>query len=149
MAPSVAGFHLDAEAQLGIFHSDKGDLPLAIFNYPSPQIARQKVSDFEQLPGAVVKRSGPLVALVLAPADRDLAERLLAKVRWQAEVTRDQAVPKSDENAGTMLLNIFKMIGLLLVFALACGALLGAVRVIGHIARRGKEPEVMITLHLE
>ena len=147
--PSVAGFHFDAEAQLGVFHNPKGDMTLAIFNYPSPQIAMQKVPDFEQLPGAMVKRSGPLVAVLLAPADRDLAERLLARVRWQAEVTRDERVPTQRDNPGDLLLNIFKLIGILLLFATLSGLLMGAGRVLIRLIRRGEEPEVMISLHLD
>ena len=67
VSPSVAAFHYGAEAQLGVFHSPKGDITMAIFNYPTPQIAMQKESDFRNLPGGpVVKRTGPLVAVVLA-----------------------------------------------------------------------------------
>ncbi len=61
---------------------------MAIFNYPTPQIAMQQVPDFEKLPGAMAKRSGPLVAVVLSPADPDFAERLLAQVRYQADHPR-------------------------------------------------------------
>jgi hypothetical protein len=149
VSPSVAGFHFDAEAQLGVFHSPKGNLVLAIFNYPSPQIAMQKVPDFEQLRGAMVKRSGPLIAVLLDPADRDLAERLLAQVHWQAEITRDEYVPTQRDNPGNLLLNIFKLIGILLLFAVLSGLLMGGVRVMLRLIRRGEEPEVMISLHLE
>jgi len=149
ISPSVAGFHFDTEAQLGVFHSPKGDMTLAIFNYPSPQIAMQKVPDFERLPDAMVKRSGPLVAVLLAPADRDMAERLLARVRWEAEVTRDAYVPTQRDNPGDLLLNIFKLIGLLLLFATLSGLLMGAARVLMRVLRHGEEPEAMIVLHLE
>src|SRR5262249_24173446 len=55
--PSVAGFHYGTEAQIGVFHSAKGDPRLAIFNYPTHHIAAQKVADFEKLPGGtIVKR---------------------------------------------------------------------------------------------
>ena len=149
ISPSVAGFHFDAEAQSGVFRSFKGLMPLAIFNYPSPQIAMQKVPDFEQLPGAMVKRSGPLVAVLLDPPDRDLAERLLAQVRWQAEVTRDERVPTQRDNPGDLLLNIFKLIGILVLFAILSGLLMGAARVLVRLMHRGQEPEVMISLHLD
>jgi hypothetical protein len=109
----------------------------------------QKVPDFEQLPGAMVKRSGPLVAVLLAPPDRDLAERLLAQVRWQAEVTRDERVPTQRDNPGDLLLNIFKLIGILVLFAILSGLLMGAARVLVRLMHRGQEPEVMISLHLD
>jgi hypothetical protein len=109
----------------------------------------QKVPDFERLPDAMVKRSGPLVAVLLAPADRDMAERLLARVRWEAEVTRDAYVPTQRDNPGDLLLNIFKLIGLLLLFATLSGLLMGAARVLMRVLRHGEEPEAMIVLHLE
>src|SRR5262245_12148613 len=49
--PAVAGFHVGAEAQMGTFHGPKGDATLAIFNYPTPQIAMQRLTEFENLPG--------------------------------------------------------------------------------------------------
>ena len=58
--PSVAAFHYGAEGQLGVFHSPKGDMGLVIFNYPTPQIAMLKETDFRGIPGGnLVKRSGP------------------------------------------------------------------------------------------
>ncbi|MGB7759000.1 MAG: DUF6599 family protein [Bryobacteraceae bacterium] len=148
ISPSVAGFHFDAEAQLGVFHSSKGAMPLAIFNYPSPQIGMRKVPDFEQLPGAMVKRSGPLVAVLLDPPDRDMAERLLAQVRWQAEITRDEYVPTARDNPGNLLLSICKLIAILVLFATLSGLLLGGARVLMRMLRHGEEPEAMISLHL-
>ncbi len=66
--PSVAAFHFGAEAQIGVFHSPKGDLTMAIFNYPTPQIAIAKLPDFENLPGAMAKRSGPIDRCSIIPA---------------------------------------------------------------------------------
>src|SRR5262249_24964901 len=57
--PSVAAFHFGAEAQMGVFHSPKGDITLSLFNYPTPQMAMQQIAEFQKLPGAVAKRSGP------------------------------------------------------------------------------------------
>ncbi len=57
--PSVAAFHLSAEAQYGVFHNAKGDTAITIFNYPNAQIAIKQIKEFEKLPGAIAKRSGP------------------------------------------------------------------------------------------
>ncbi|HEY2013821.1 MAG TPA: DUF6599 family protein [Bryobacteraceae bacterium] len=146
--PSVAGFHFGAEAQLGVFHSPKGDLTLALFNYPTPQIAMQKIGDFEKLPGAVAKRSGPMVAVVLSPPDADFAERLLAGIRYQAEVTRDEYVPTRRDNIGNLLLNAFILIGILLAFSVVSGLALGGFRAIMRRGRKGEEADAMISLHL-
>jgi hypothetical protein len=146
--PSVAAFHFGAEAQVGVFHSPKGDITLSIFNYPTPQMAIQQVAEFQKLPGAVAKRSGPLVALVLAPPDPDFAEKLLAGVRYQAEVTRDEYVPTRRDNVGNLLLNAFILIGILLAFSLVSGFAVGGFRAFMHRGRKGEEADAMITLHL-
>jgi hypothetical protein len=147
--PSVAAFRLDSEAQAGVFHSPKGDMSLVIFDYPTPQIAMAQTAEFEKLPGARVKRSGPLVAVVLSPPDPDAAERLLAAVRYQAQITRNEYVPTQRDNIGDLLLTISVLIGLVLCLGIFAGLALGGFRVLMRYARKGEEPEAMITLHLE
>jgi hypothetical protein len=147
--PSVAAFHLAAEAQTGVFHSSKGDLTLAVFNYPTPQIAMQRVEEFGKLPGTVVKRSGPLVAVIQNSPDADFAEKLLDGIRYQATVTRDEYVPTRRDNMGDLLLNICILIGLLAAFALVSGLVFGGLRGLLRRGGRGTEADAMITLHLE
>lgn len=147
--PAVAAFRLGAEAQLAVFHSPKGDMTLALFNYPTPQIAMAQVAEFGKLPGAAVKRSGPLVAVILSPADPDAAERLLGEVRYEAEITRSEYVPTRRDNIGDLILTIFVLIGIILVIALISGLALGGFRVLVRYLHKGEEPEPMILLHLE
>jgi hypothetical protein len=146
--PSVAAFHLGAEGQLGVFHSPKGDLTMALFSYPTHQIAMQKEGDFRKIPGSVVKRSGPLVAVVLSPVDADAAERVLARVRYEAQVTLSERVPRKGENVGTMIISIFNLTGILLVFCVIAGLFVGGFRTL-VLGRRGQVDEQFITLHLE
>jgi hypothetical protein len=147
--PSVAAFHFGAEAQLGTFHSPKGELALVIFNYPTPQIAMQKEVDFRGIPGGnIVKRSGPLVALVVAPKDPDAAERLLALVRYEAVVTLDQWVPSHKDNIGNLVINAFVLIGILLAFSVASGLAFGGLRAFRRRGNRGEEADALTTLHL-
>jgi len=147
--PSAAAFHLGAEAQLGFFHSPKGETVLTIFNYPTHQIAMQQAADLGKIPGAVVKRSGPLVAVILSPPDPDTAERLLAQVRFQAEVTRDEYVPTLRDNIGNLVVNAFILTGLLLAFCLVSGLAVGGSRAFLKRFRKGEDPDAVITLHLE
>ena len=147
--PSVAAFHYGAEAQLGVFHSPKGDMGMVIFNYPTPQIAMQKEAEFRGIPGGnVVKRTGPLVAVVLSPADPDAAERLLSQVKYQAVVTLDQWVPSHKDNIGNLVINAFILIGILLGFSLVSGLLLGGWRAFRRRGNRGEEGDVLTSLHL-
>jgi hypothetical protein len=88
--PSVAAFHLGAEAQLAKYKSPKGTLSLAIFYYPTPNMARERLVEFQKVPGAMVKRAGPLVAVTIDPPDLDSAERLLAQVKYETNLTWSQ-----------------------------------------------------------
>ena len=146
--PSVAAFHLGAEAQLGVFHNPQGDAPMVIFSYPTPQIAMQRIADFDKSPGLVAKRSGPLVAVVVAPPDPDYAEKLLSQVRYQAQITRDEYVPSRRDNIGDLVVNAFVLIGILLAFALVSGFALGGYRALRRHSRHGEDADAMITLHL-
>jgi hypothetical protein len=147
--PSVAAFHLGAEAQLGVFHSPKGDLALAIFSYPTNQMAMQKLVEFQKLPGAIVKRSGPLVAVIVSPPDPDEAERVLAQVRYEAQVTLHERTPTTAGQVGNMLVNIFVLIGILLVFSIVAGLFVGGFRTFLLRGRKGQQEDPMILLHLE
>src|ERR1035437_5454688 len=69
IAPSIAAFHLGAEGQLAKYKSPNGQLSLAIFYYPTPNMARERLEEFHKIPGAMVKRVGPLVAVTIAPTD--------------------------------------------------------------------------------
>jgi hypothetical protein len=146
--PSVAAFHFGSEAQIGVFHSPKGNLTMAIFNYPNAQIAIQKLPDFEKLPGAMAKRSGPMIAVVISPADADFAERLLGQVRYQASITRDEYVPTRRDNIGVLIVNIFIFIGILAAFSILSGFFVGGFRAWLRRGRKGEEADSMITLHL-
>jgi hypothetical protein len=146
--PSTAAFHIGAEAQLGTFRTANGEMKLAIFSYPTPQIARERVVDFQRISGAMAKRTGPLVAVILAPANQDDAERLLAQVRYEPNITWSERVPTRRDNIGNLVINAFELIGILLAFCIVAGISYGGIR--GLVRRAGPtgEPEPMITLHL-
>ena len=145
---STAGFRFGTEGQLGVFRSAKGDVPLAIFSYPTHQIAMERAPEFDKIPGAITRRSGPLVSVVLSPADADLAEHLLSQVRYQAEITRDEYVPTRRDNIGHLVINAFILIGILLGFAVVAGLAFGGVRVFLRRGRKGEEADPLITLNL-
>jgi len=149
ISPSVAGFHFGTEAQLGSFSSPKGDMTLAVFNYPTPQIAMQKLMDFEKVPGAVAKRTGPLIAVILSPPDADAAERLLAQVRYEAQITLNESGRGVVQNAGSMLLAIVTLAGILIVFCVIAGMFVGGFRTVLLGRRKGADADPMILLHLE
>ena len=147
--PSVAAFHFSAEGQLSVFHSPKGDLKLVVFNYPTHQMAMQQEPQFRSLPGGmVVKRSGPLVAVVLGPADPDSAEQLLAQIKYQAAVTLDERVSTQRDNIGNLVINAFILIGILLGFSVVSGLAVGGLKAFRHRGKDGEEADALTTLNL-
>lgn len=147
--PSLAAFHLGTEAQLARYKTQGGDLALAIFSFPTPDLARECVAEISKLPGAMVKRSGPLVAVILSPSDKDAAERLLARVNYQATISWSQHVPTRRDNIGDLVLGVFSLAGMLLLFCLVAGLAYGGLRVIRRrYFKRWAFDEAMITLHL-
>jgi hypothetical protein len=110
-------------------------------------MARERAVEFQKVQGALVKRTGPLVAVVLSPPDPDEAERLLAQIRYQATVAWSEYVPSSRDNIGTLIVNIFILIGFLLVFGVVAGVAYGGVRTFRR-NRSGGEPDALTSLHL-
>ncbi len=143
VAPAVAAFSMGAEAQIGEYNTAAGPMKLAIFSYPSPQIARQRLEEFSKL--GMAKRAGPLVAVLLAPKDANEGEKLLAAVRYNAVVTEHQRVPTRRDNVGDLLLNIFLLVGIILAVIIPAGVLVGLLRRFGW----GSRGEAMTVLHLE
>jgi hypothetical protein len=149
MAPSVAAFHLGCEVQVGKYRTPKGLLTLAIFNYPTPNIARDREQEFQKIPGTIARRVGPLVAVTIAPPDADEAERILSKVRWKTNLTLNEKVPQNEiRNTAKFILNVFIFSGLLILGCLGAGLAYGGYRVVMRKLNKGEDPEAMITLHL-
>jgi hypothetical protein len=146
---ALAGFRYGGEAHMARYRASGGEMVLVVFSYPTPHIAREQESAFQKLAGAMVKRSGPLVAVIASPGDPNAAEKLLSRVRYEAELTWNERVLTRRDNIGDLILNIFSLTGLLLVFALVSGLAFGGLRAM---ARRffgwTPESESVITLDL-
>ena len=57
--PSTAAFHFNADGELAKYKQ----ATLIVFSYPTMEMARDSIAHFQQIPGAMVKRTGPLVAI--------------------------------------------------------------------------------------
>jgi hypothetical protein len=73
---------------------------------------------------------------------------VLAGVRYQAQITRDEYVPTKRDNIGNLLLNACILIGILLTFSLVSGFALGGFRAFMRRGKNGEDADAMITLHL-
>ncbi len=150
LPPGPAAFQFGTEAILGHYGPPSAGETLAIFSYPNPQIARQQAAEFQKLPGAVVKRTGPLVAVVRSPKAPENAARLLASIEYRASVSRDEQPPivVRPASVGNMLIAIFKLSGIVVAFCVLSGLVFGGYR---FLSKRFGDPnaqEAMIALHL-
>jgi len=148
--PSIAAFHMGAEAQIGRYPSAQGQMTLAIFSYPTPAMAKKQVVQFQKLTGVLAKRTGPMVALLIGGTDADAAERLLARVNYQASVSWDETSKTPEPNMGDVILNAFIFAGVMILFILGVGMVIGMTKVFGRkYLGWEKEEDAMLTLHID
>jgi hypothetical protein len=147
VSPAAAAFHMSAEGEIAQFGKE-GGIKLAVFSYPTPEIARKQLPEFEKIPGAMVKRSGPLLAVTVNPQDLNEAERLLSLVRYQVDITVPAKPKSKKDDPVNLLLNIALLIGILIVFCTISGLLFGLLRQILHRFGPSDDGDAMVSLHL-
>jgi hypothetical protein len=146
ITPGMAAFSMGAEGAVAKYVDG---VSLTIFNYPTPQMARERVEEFRKISGAVVKRTGPLAVIALGAADPSTAERLLAKVNYQATLTWNEATPDVQVRQGAnFLLAVFELAGFILLMCVGAGVAFGLIRVMRRKTARGEEEAAMIRLDL-
>ncbi len=126
--PMLVGFEDGAEAVTAAFMSPAGEVSLTILDYPTPQIARQRMAAFEGRQGWAVKRSGTLIAVIPQQVDAKAAASVLNNVKWDVNFMWNQATkaPPMPDVAG-MLIAIFELTGLLLVICVGGGILVAGI----------------------
>jgi hypothetical protein len=146
---------LGSEGQLARYRLGKSEATLAIFSYPTLEMARDQAPVYERIPGVVVKRTGSLVALV-APAtaassiDTAEAEKLLGQVNYQASVSWNEPMPLviKPQTAAQMVLGILTLAGIVLGFCLVSGLVFAVIRVTARKFGYSGAEGSMTTLHL-
>jgi hypothetical protein len=112
-------------------------------------MARDRHQEFSKVPGAVAKRVGSLVAVTVAPPDLDAAERILAKIRYETNLTWNEQVPQNPaKGVAKLILDIMVFSGIVLLLCLAAGIGFGGTRIIARRFGWKEESTKMITLHL-
>lgn len=151
----AALFDFGTEAELARYKTPAGPVTLAVFSFATPSLARQQLPQFEKGAGVTVKRTGPLIAVLLGPAAKaEAASKLLDGISYQGVVEQNEKPPDKPlelkpESAGKMVLSILSLAGILLAFCLLSGLAVGGTlriaRRFGYSAAEGS----MTTLHLE
>ena len=128
--PSELGFDNSVEVALATYTQPGGSGRLAIFLYPTQQLARRHseawLASFEgDLPNG---RSGPLFAILIESDSEELSESIMSTLSYQSEVTWTETLP-DPLTLPQMILTIFKGIGVALAFTLTVGLVFGGFRI--------------------
>lgn len=120
----LAGFEDGAEIALARYQAPAGDYTVALFNYPTQQLARQRADMFRKQADWVVARSGSYVSVAVSPPDAAVAHKLISEIKYSADFTWNEATrPPPVPPVGRMLLAIFQLTALLLVACVGGGIL--------------------------
>lgn len=140
LPPVLIDFSREAEAVTAVYNEGSQRETLTLIEYPTPQIAAGREQAIRQaastggLPpaaaGLQARRVGTLLALATGPLPAGQARQLLAEVRVQETVTRNQAQGYVSEasKAARLLLNIAWLTVILAIAALVLGVFLGGGR---------------------
>jgi hypothetical protein len=143
------GFSEGAEAHYSAYKLGGAVVKLALFDYASPEMARLHVIDFKGIPGAVAKRSGVLVAVVLPGAPEKQAQELLDQIQYRAKILWNEPPPPNPlPPLYRLLVNIVILSAILSALALAAGLIYAAMRIYRRRYGTLDEEEAMTTLRL-
>jgi len=127
ISESLAAFDRGAEAQFGRYRAGGQEIQLAVFSYPTPQMAMERLRKFEKLPNAVARRSGPMVAIAF-PQVRE-AETLVSSVTYKPSLSWHEQVTKdTPQDVGRMILAILVLAAVLISASVLLGLIFGGFR---------------------
>ncbi len=159
LAAEQIDFSHDPEILIQDYSSKDGPLAITLIQYPTPQIAAARLralqAEQQASPGSfLVRRSGPLVAVVTGATGSGDAQTLLNSVNYEAEVTWNEATSVSKrDNIGNLIVGIFALIGIILLISLIFGVFFGGTRLLikrlfpNRVFDRPEDVEI-IQLHL-
>lgn len=150
------GFEQGAEAQVAEYELGKGPgeanngrTRLALFYYPSPEMARLHAIEFKLLPNVHAKRSDVLVAAVYGSATQAQADTLLGRVQYEAKITWNDVPPPSPiKPLYRLLVNIMYLSIAMSALCLVAGLIYAGMRVYRRRFGTLEADEAMTTLHL-
>ena len=128
-------FNTEPEILTQTYSSPDGPIILMLVQYPTPQIAIERLRAFQGSPDApqslAARRTGPILVIESGNVGSSEAKALLNSVNYEAEVTWNEATSISKrDNIGNLLLAVFGLIGILIVFGLIFGVFFGGIRVL-------------------
>jgi hypothetical protein len=138
------GFNLGAEAQVARYRINGQSATLILVSYPTPQVASHQIpviarafaadptqtSSPDQLP-IHFRRSSSLVAVVFDTHSQGVADSLLAKIQYQAQLTWNEPRQSyTDPTWGQVIVGTFVGTGIIMLFAVIAGIGFGGFRLL-------------------
>jgi hypothetical protein len=150
LAETKPGFEQGAEAQIAAYQIGNGNpTHLALFYYPTPEMARLHSTDFKLHLGQHVKRSGVLVAVVFGPVTDETADTLLSRVGYEAKITWNETPPPNPiKPLYQLLINIVYLSVILSALCITAGLIYAGMRLYRRRYGNLDSEEAMTTLNL-
>jgi len=168
---AMVDFKSGAEVVLGKYAANAGDATLMLVEYPTPQIAAERLRLIDashqitqQQPGVASivdvgpffdTRTGPIIVIAAGPLSRSEARSLLSSISYEADVTwNENTYVSKKDNLANFLFNAIVLCGIVVGLALVAGVAFGGLRVLvkrffpDSVFDR-RETMEFISLHLE
>jgi hypothetical protein len=168
---AMVDFSAGAEVAIGKYEAAAGDATLMLVEYPTPQIAAERLRQIdashqiaEQKPGVASivdvgpffdARTGPIIVIAAGPLSKSEARSLMSAISYEADVTwNENTYVSKKDNLANFLFNAIVLCGIVVGLALVAGVAFGGLRLLikrffpDSIFDR-REATEFISLHLE
>jgi hypothetical protein len=168
---AMVDFKSGAEVVLGKYAANAGDATLMLIEYPTPQIAAERLRQIDashqitqQQPGVAPildvgpffdTRTGPIIVIAAGPLSKSEARSLMSSISYEADVTwNENTYVSKKDNLANFLFNAIVLCGIVVGLALVAGVAFGGLRVLvkryfpDSVFDR-RETMEFISLHLE
>jgi hypothetical protein len=171
LAGSAVDFKSGAEVVIGKYAAAAGDATLMLIEYPTPQIASERLKAIDsshqvtqQQPGVASivdvgpffdSRTGPIIVIASGPLSKSEARSLMSSISYEADVTwNENTYVSKKDNLANFLFNAIVLCGIVVGLALVAGVAFGGLRILMKRLFPDSvfdRPEAMefISLHLE
>ncbi len=168
---AMVDFQSGAEVALARYAVNAGDSTLMLIEYPTPQIAAERLRQIDaahqvtqQQPGVTPildvgpffdTRTGPIIVIAAGPLSRSEARSLMSSISYEADVTwNENTYVSKKDNLANFLFNAIVLCGIVVGLALVAGIAFGGLRLLvkrffpDSVFDRREAMEI-ISLHLE
>jgi hypothetical protein len=168
---AMVDFKSGAEVVMGKYAANAGDATLMLIEYPTPQIAAERLRQIDashqitqQQPGVApildvgpyfASRTGPILVIAAGPLSKSEARSLMSSISYEADVTwNENTYVSKKDNLANFLFNTIVLCGIVVGLALVAGIAFGGLRLLikrlfpDSVFDR-RETMEFISLHLE